>query len=504
MANTRGDRRHDGANYDVCIVGAGIAGLNAAFVASRYLPSSGRVLLLDRRDSAGGMWNDAYPYVRLHQPYEMFTVGNIGWRLRRGRGYLAARDEVAAHLRHCLEAVASQVDLDARWGWEYLSHTEDDTGVTIFARDRQGREHSLRALRFVQAAGFDIEVVEPLALSSAAVRSIAPQHVAEAGLLVGGDSAPVWVVGSGKTAIDTAHALISARPDRSLGLVTGSGTYFFNRDVLYPKGAACWWAGLRPTQLFSLIADRYDGTNAEAMARWAQTRFATSPVPAAVHNAFGLLSGAETATVAAGVKMLVRDHLLDVADDGGRPSMVLRSGARHPVVEGSWIVNCTGYLYPRDVEQDPYLSAGGRVLSINSTSTTLGFTSVGGYFLTHLLFLNRLANAPLYALDFHDARRKTPEDLPWVLSTLLMHNFSVIAERLPRRALAESHLDFDRWFPLPRRIVGQLRFLSSHKRKRARRGRTLDGYSRRTGVRCAPLAASAGEQDAALTAVGPR
>ncbi|HWS94142.1 MAG TPA: NAD(P)-binding protein [Mycobacterium sp.] len=62
---------------DVCIVGAGIAGLNALFAASRYLSRDQKVILIDRRARAGGMWVDVYSYVRLHQPHPMFTAGNI-------------------------------------------------------------------------------------------------------------------------------------------------------------------------------------------------------------------------------------------------------------------------------------------------------------------------------------------------------------------------------------------------------------------------------------------
>ena len=56
------------ANVDLCIVGAGVAGLNALAVATEYLDARARAALVDRRPDAGGMWNDTYSYVRLHQP----------------------------------------------------------------------------------------------------------------------------------------------------------------------------------------------------------------------------------------------------------------------------------------------------------------------------------------------------------------------------------------------------------------------------------------------------
>src|SRR5579872_6246359 len=120
--------------FDLCIVGAGYAGLNAAFVASEYLPTTARVLVLDKHHQAGGMWNDAYSYVRLHQPYRMFTAGNIAWTLKRERSYLATRDEVTAHLRHCLDVISKRFDVDARWSWEYLNHSEDGSSVVVTAR----------------------------------------------------------------------------------------------------------------------------------------------------------------------------------------------------------------------------------------------------------------------------------------------------------------------------------------------------------------------------------
>ncbi|HWF70599.1 MAG TPA: NAD(P)-binding protein, partial [Mycobacterium sp.] len=76
---------------DVCIVGAGIAGLNALFAASRYLSRDQKVILIDRRGRVGGMWVDVYSYVRLHQPHPMFTAGNIEWTLGKDRGYLATK-----------------------------------------------------------------------------------------------------------------------------------------------------------------------------------------------------------------------------------------------------------------------------------------------------------------------------------------------------------------------------------------------------------------------------
>src|SRR6516165_6121394 len=97
---------------DVCIVGAGIAGLNALFAASRYHSRDQKVILIDRRARVGGMWVDVYPYVRLHQPHPMFTAGNIEWTLGKDRSYLATKGEVLDHFQHCVDVIRERVRVD--------------------------------------------------------------------------------------------------------------------------------------------------------------------------------------------------------------------------------------------------------------------------------------------------------------------------------------------------------------------------------------------------------
>ena len=45
---------------------------------------------------------------------------------------------------------------------------------------------------------------------------------------------PVWIIGGGKTAMDTAHALITEYPGREVNLVAGSGTFFIKPRPLLP------------------------------------------------------------------------------------------------------------------------------------------------------------------------------------------------------------------------------------------------------------------------------
>ena len=59
---------------DYLVIGAGATGL--AFTDALISESDATVLMVDRRYSPGGHWNDAYPFVRLHQPSAFYGVNS--------------------------------------------------------------------------------------------------------------------------------------------------------------------------------------------------------------------------------------------------------------------------------------------------------------------------------------------------------------------------------------------------------------------------------------------
>ena len=56
------------------VVGAGVSAM--AFGDTLIDHSDASVTIIDRRDSPGGHWNDAYPFVRLHQPSAWYGVAS--------------------------------------------------------------------------------------------------------------------------------------------------------------------------------------------------------------------------------------------------------------------------------------------------------------------------------------------------------------------------------------------------------------------------------------------
>jgi hypothetical protein len=472
---------------EVCVVGAGLTGLNALFAASRYLGRDQKVVLIDRRQRVGGMWVDTYPYVRLHQPYGMFTVGNIKWTLGADRSHLATKGEVLDHLERCLELIKAKVPLTTYFGYEYRSHEELPGKVRITARSADGRQIVVEAKRLIKAAGFQVSPNDPLEVSSNRVNSVSPDYCDVRGDVMRNGDSPVWVIGGGKTGMDTAHAVITEYPGREVNLVAGRGTYFTDRDRVFPTGIRRWCGGTRLNAVVAEIANRFDGTNEAEMRDWYWDTYAVRPTSTSDLFKFGILSVPEAHTITRGLNHVVMDYLEDVVDRNGIPELLFRGGTTRPTPPNSWIVNCSGYVFRDDHPYEPYVSNAGAVLSLQATSAILFLQSLQAYLLTHLMFEDKIRDVPLYELDAEELSRVAPEVLPFAACAMTQYNVSVLFDLLPSKVFRDSGLDYDRWFPLPRRLVATAHFMRNHRHERDHHRRTLDTVRERFSVRCGPL-----------------
>lgn len=94
---------------DYLVVGSGAMGM--AFTDSLISETNATVLMVDQHHRPGGHWNDAYPYVRLHQPSAFYGVnskplGNdvkdrVGWNA--GLYELASGAEVCAYFDQVMQ-----------------------------------------------------------------------------------------------------------------------------------------------------------------------------------------------------------------------------------------------------------------------------------------------------------------------------------------------------------------------------------------------------------------
>lgn len=372
LANQLSDERVEDITCDLCILGAGIAGLNALFAASRYLSRTQKVVIVDRNAAVGGMWLNTYDYVRLHQPHAMFTVGDIPWTLGQPASYLATRAEVVDHFRHCVATLRKRISLDERLGYEYRSHEESGMGsgtddVLVRCVSTSGAPKlRIRAKKLIKAFGVDVPIKSPLDLSSSQVRSVSPDCQDLVGEEMQSSTAPVYIIGGGKTAMDTAYSLLTRFPHKHVSLLIGSGTMFGARDKLFPTGPRRWWSGHTPVDMFVDLAHRFDGHNERHVLDRMREKYGVALVPDARHFMFGTLAQHENTLIADRAHEIVKDYLTDVEDVAGGPRLRLRIGQTRGIEVGSWIVNCTGYFLQNDAPYEPFVSASGKVVTDSS------------------------------------------------------------------------------------------------------------------------------------------
>jgi cation diffusion facilitator CzcD-associated flavoprotein CzcO len=436
----------------LCVVGAGYAGLNGLNAAARYLAPGARVVVIDKNETWGGQWVGQYDFVRLHQPYRLFTAGDQRWALKRDPAYLATRREVLDHLASVPTVSARHLDVRPLFGHAYVGHRVRDGHAEIDAAPVPGGASPsgtvrIRARRLLKATGTDIQMLPPFSVSSSRVRSVAVSDPVLTTPEFLSSDAPVYVIGSGKTAMDVVrHVAQNGRAGRRVSILLGSGMWFFARDEAYPAGPARYVRGTLPGDAFLRTALLFDGWNEASVAATLEREGILMNVFGEAGNCrYGILSLAEREQIRAGVAEVHRAHLVDV--EGTR--MVLREKGKQrevPVAEGSWFVNCTTHF--RQFPHEPVLSDGDVVCA---PQHALGFSGMSAYFLTHLWQRGELASlAPeLFRtrVDVEPKLRFLPN-----LALMVVANLAMVGARLPLSVQSGFEGDLNKWYPLHRQL----------------------------------------------------
>lgn len=480
---------------EVCIIGAGIAGLNALYVATQYLKKTDRVIVIDKRDGPGGMWADVYDYARLHQPHPTFTVGDMPWNWGKSPDYLAKGWEVQEHLTHCYRTLCEKLEVLELFG-HTVTHCDEIGGeggamvrIECEPEGGTGTPRVIHARKVIKALGFDVPRQEPLRFTSRGVVSTTPAELrGEEGF---DRKAPAYVIGGGKTGMDTANALISDKADRSVTLINGRGAVFAERDTFFPPANRRWRDGTLVATAFRDLALAFNGANEDQAFDYLRRNFAIGVGKGRELFFFGILSRAERDKIESGLCDIVNDYLEDVVDGENGPEMVLRGGERRPVEPGSVFVNCTGHLLRHGHDYEPYLSPGGAVLTITPRSMAHFLSSVSAYFLSHLFFRGKLREAGLYEFDGESILKKNGRVYHTALISLSVMNLILMIQALPFRVVNRCGLDFDRLYPLPRRALALLDLKINGHRHVAHCRTALDRVRKLHGVRCGPLAGPA-------------
>lgn len=459
--------------YDLCIIGMGISGLNALESASKYLPASARVIVVDRQqpeNAIGGMWHNVYKYVRLHQPHPLFTIGNRKWNLKKDASHLASREEILNHFETCYRELHQKFTIEEKFACEYVSHEEvNENGnyrVDIRFRSVNDPEQTLqiKADRCIKAFGFNVSPNSHMTFDTDKVHSLAPESDALSDGTVAKDQQPIYIIGGGKTSMDVAALILSQNPDRKFNFVIGKGMYFMDRDKFFPEGMSRYWKGKSVSDSLIDMYRNYDENDLESSIAYVKEQYGLAPAADASQTLLGLLSPKESAPVVKATEHFIYDYLSDVIETDDQLEILFRSGERRAIPAGSWIINCTSHLYPDRADvTEPIVSEQGRVLSIHKSVSAFFFTSIAGYFLPHLWYRDQFRKVPILYFDHHQLVKKNKSAYLFAIAAQVIHNQLRCVEALPLKTVMDCGLNYDKWFPLVRQMPVLVRLLKNKK-----------------------------------------
>ena len=233
----------DRIETDYLIVGAGAAGLASA--ATRPAEPAATIAIADRRGRPGGHWNDAYPFVALHQPSAFYGVASTELGSGRidahgpnaGLHELASGPEVSGYFDRVMR---ERLLPSGRVAWLPMSQwSGDGTIVSLLS----GATTAVTVRRKVVDARYLSPNVPATHVRGFAVaegaRVVPPGALADPSRLAGLAPPPRWaILGAGKTAMDTATWLLDrgVAPD-AITWVVPRDSWLLNRLRTQPGEA---------------------------------------------------------------------------------------------------------------------------------------------------------------------------------------------------------------------------------------------------------------------------
>jgi hypothetical protein len=219
---------------DYLVIGAGAAGM--AFTDTLLAETEATIAIVDRRHRPGGHWNDAYPFVRLHQPSHYYGVnsrplgsgGKDAQGFNKGLSELASGAEVLSYFDHVMR---QQFLPSGRVSYWPMSEVVDDS--TIVSR-LSGERSTIKARKVVDAAY----------MSPAVPATTLPQFPVAPGMIfvpVGKlpsavrPAASYVIVGAGKTGIDACLWLLENGIDPGqIRWIMPRDSWFYDRAAFQP------------------------------------------------------------------------------------------------------------------------------------------------------------------------------------------------------------------------------------------------------------------------------
>lgn len=222
---------------DYLIIGAGAAGL--AFADTLLSETEAHITLVDMRSQVGGHWNDAYPFVALHQPSAFYGVNSL--ELGTGRKYasgvnaglyeMASGTQVTGYFQRVMD---EKLLPSGRVSYRPMSRLNEGNRIVSLL---SGDEAPVTVRRkIVDATRFSPRVPAtqppPFAIASG-VRVCTPTGLAQLWLAArDGVARPdhYCIVGAGKTGMDTGVWLLDQGvPPEKISWVMPRDSWIVNR-----------------------------------------------------------------------------------------------------------------------------------------------------------------------------------------------------------------------------------------------------------------------------------
>ena len=218
---------------DYLIVGAGAMGM--AFADTILNETEASIAVVDRHHRPGGHWNDAYPFVRLHQPSAFYgvnsrhlgndTIDHGGWN--EGLVELASGAEVCAYF----DAVMQQQFLPSGRAQYFPMHEYRDGEIVSLLT---GQPHSVDAKKVVDATYMNVTVPSTSAPSfdvAEDVRCVPLNDLVKLDARAG----RYIVIGAGKTGMDACLWLLgNGVPTDDIVWVMPRDSWILDRAFIQP------------------------------------------------------------------------------------------------------------------------------------------------------------------------------------------------------------------------------------------------------------------------------
>jgi hypothetical protein len=224
---------------DYLVVGAGAAGL--AFVDTLIRETDARITIVDRRAKPGGHWNDAYPFVALHQPSAFYGVNSLPLGTLRkdttgpNAGYyeLASGAEVLGYFHKVMH---ESLLPSGRVTYRPMSDYIDGVGIVSLLTGEQTQVKVRRKLVDANYFGPSIPATHrPAFVVAEGVQRVTPTGLTQRWMQSASPPSRYCILGAGKTAMDVGVWLLSnGVPADRISWVMPRDSWLVNRATTQP------------------------------------------------------------------------------------------------------------------------------------------------------------------------------------------------------------------------------------------------------------------------------